>query len=226
MCRSAHGPALPNHPNVKVEHAWCVSECGNHFAFDWDSMLVDFLIECLAEADDVFSLVGIRVFGLMVAEPELDPIEEVKASSINQTATVGLVFSSKEDGGRKDTMEALHDSAIMAAVLGETEKVEHLSGALETDDPALLLNSERRDPDGNETVLAEGQAEFGVSRDIEKESPVASRMNQLVARRLAERNAAKNKGSRVVSKLLSAILAFLADEGDDLKLAKSELCDA
>ena len=113
-----------------------------------------------------------------------------------------------------------------AAVLGEAEEVEHLSDALETNDPALLLNGERRDPDGNETVLAEGQAEFGVSGDVEEESAVASRMNQLGPGRPAERNAAENEGSGVVGKLLLAILPFLADEGYGLELAQFELGDA
>jgi len=65
-----------------------------------------------------------------------------------------------------------------------------------------------------------------VSGDVEKESAVTSRMNQLGAGRPAERNAAENEGSGMVGKLLLALLPFLADEGDGLKLAKSELCDA
>ena len=202
-------------------------ECGDHLAFDRDSVLVDFPVECLAESDEVFvAVVACGLFGLVVVEPKPHPIEEVKAGSINQAAAVGLVFGPKEDGGGKDTMEALHDAAIMAAVLGKAEEVEHLSGALETNDAALLLNGEGRDPDGNETVLAEGQAEFGMSGDVEKELAVASRMNQLGARRPAERNTAENEGSGMVGKLLLAILPFLADEGDSFELTKPELCDA
>jgi len=159
----------------------------------------------------------------VVVEPEPHPIKKMKAGSIHQRAAVGLVFGRKEDGGGENTMEALHDSAIMAAVLGEVEEVEHLGGAFETNDPALLLNGKRRDPDGNETVLAEGQAEFGVAGDVEKESAVASRMNQLGRGRPAERNAAENEGSGIVGKLLLAILPFLADKGDGLNLTKSEL---
>ena len=75
-------------------------------------------------------------------------MKEVEAGSSNQTTAVRLVFSSEEDGGCKDTLEALHDSAIMAAVLGEAEEVEHLSGALKTNDAALLLNGKRGYPDG------------------------------------------------------------------------------
>ena len=198
----------------------------NHLTLDRDSVVVDLLVECLAETDEVFVAdIAYGWFGLVVVEPKPHPIKKMKAGSINQRAVVGLVFGPKEDGGGEDTMEALHDAAIMAAVLGEAEEVEHLSGALETNDPALLLNGERRDPDGNETVLAEGQAELGVSGDVE-ESAVASRMNQPGRGWPTERNAAEHEGSGMVGKLLLAILPFLADEADGLKLTQSELCDA
>jgi hypothetical protein len=110
----------------------------------------------------------------MWCKPAKSFIEEVKAGSIYQTATAGLVFSSEEDGGGKDTLEALHDSAIMAAVLGEAEEVEHLGGALETNDPALLLNGKRGYPDGNEAVRPKSRPKSGW--------PVISRKNRPLRR--------------------------------------------
>jgi hypothetical protein len=61
-----------------------------------------------------------------------------------------------------------------------------------------------------------------VAGDVEEESAVASRMNQLGRGWPAERNAAENEGSGIVGKLLFAVLPFLADKGDGLKLTKSE----
>lgn len=130
-----------------------------------------------------------------------------------------MVLSPEEDRGSKDAMEALHNSAVMAAVLGEPEEVQHVSGTLEVHVPAFLLDGERRYPDGNEAILAEGQAEFRMAGDIEKESPVAPRVNQLRSGRSAERDAAENERAGVVGKLLCAVLPFLADEGDGFKLA-------
>jgi hypothetical protein len=139
---------------------------------------------------------------------------------------VGLVFGSKEDRGSKDAMEALDYAAIMTAVLGEAEKVEHLGGALETYDPAFLLHSQRCYPDGYEAVLAKGEAEFGMAGDIEKEPPVAPRVNKPQPGRPAERNAAENEWPGIVGKLLFAVLSFLPNESDGFQLAKSEFCDA
>ena len=58
--------------------------------------------------------------------------------------------------------------------------------------------------------------------DVEKESAVASRMNQLGRGRPAERNAAENEGSGIVGELLLAVLAFLPDEGNSFELPESE----
>jgi hypothetical protein len=145
--------------------------------------------------------------------------------SIDETAAIWLVFGPEEDRRREDAMEALHNSAIMAALLGELEEVQHLSGAFEVNDAAFLLNSERRYPDGNEAVLAEGRAKLRVASDIQKESSVAARVNQVRSRRMAKRNPAENEGTGVVCKLLPAVLPFLADEGDGLKLTKPEARD-
>jgi hypothetical protein len=78
--------------------------------------------------------------------------------------------------------------------------------------PAFLLNSERRYPDGNEAVLAEGQAKFGVTGDIEKESAVAAGMSELGTGRAAKRNAAQDEGPDIEGELLIAILPLLANE--------------
>jgi len=153
-------------------------QCSDHFAFDRNSVLVDLLVKCLAEADDVFvRLVTWRLFGLVFVEPKPHAIKKMKTRSIDQTAAIWLVFGPEEDRRGEDAMEALHNSAVMAAVLGEPEEVQHLSGAFEVDDAAFLLNGERRYPDWNQAVLAEGQAEFRVAGDIEKESAVPARVN-------------------------------------------------
>jgi hypothetical protein len=204
-----------------------VRQCRDHLAFDRDSVLVDLLVECLAEADDVFiGLVTWGLLGLVFVEPKPHPVKKMKTRSIDEMAAIRLVFGPEEDRGGEDAMEALHNSAVMAAILGEPEEVQHLSSAFEMDDPAFLLNGERRYPDGNEAVLAEGQAEFRVASDIEKESAVAARVNELRAGWPPKRNPAENEGTGIVSKLLLAILPFLADEGDGLKLTKLEARDA
>jgi hypothetical protein len=169
-----------------------VREGGYHLAFDRDSVLVDLLVECFAESDQVAgSIVRCQVFGIAPMNPEPHAVEKMKADTIDQPAAVGLIFGAEEDGGCKDAMKALNDPAIVTAVLGEAEEVEHLGGAVEADVSGFLLNSERRHPDRDQSVLTEGQTEFRVTGDIEKESAVAAGMNELSTGRAAKRNAAE-----------------------------------
>jgi len=62
--------------------------------------------------------------------------------------------------------------------------------------------------------------------NVEKEPAVAPGVNELRSARAAEWNSAENEGTGIVSELLPAILAFLTNEGDGLKLTKSEPCDS
>lgn len=228
MGHAGHGPASPSHPHVKIEHARCVGECGNHLAFRWNLVLVNLLVECLAEADDVFgTFFTHRSFGfrLVLVEPKPHLIKEVKPSSVNDRTAAGVIFGAEKDRGAEDAVEALDDSAVVAPVLGEAKEVEYLSSTLKTNDPAPLLNGERCYPDGNEPVLAEGQAELRVAGDVEKESSVAPRVNELRTGRSAQWNPAENERPGIVGELLLPVLPFLADEGDGLQLTKPELGD-
>jgi hypothetical protein len=136
---------------------------------------------------------------------------------------VGVVLSPEEDRGCEDAMKTLDDSPVMAAVLGQPEKVKHLGGAIETHDPASLFYGESRYPNGNEPVLAKGQAKFRMAGDVEKEFAIPPRVSKLGTRRTAMRNAAENEGSGVVGKLLLAVLAFFADKRNGFELPEPEL---
>ena len=49
-------PALPDNPHVKVEKARSICQAGNDVLFNRNRMLVDLVIETLAEGDGVFRL--------------------------------------------------------------------------------------------------------------------------------------------------------------------------
>ncbi len=76
-------------------------------------------------------------------------------------------------------MEALNNSPLVTSVGSKTEEVEHLNGSRKADDAAFLLNSHSGDPDRDQPVLPDGQAIFEMSRNLEKETSVPSRMGQL-----------------------------------------------
>src|SRR6516225_8244970 len=119
-------------------------------------------------------------------KPEVQAIEEVEALPIQQELPIGLIVRAEKHGGREDPLEALHDAVVSFSVFEEAEEVEHLGPGAETDAPASLAERQRGHPDGNETVLAKGQAELGMPRDLEEELAVASRVDQLTLRRRAK----------------------------------------
>lgn len=143
-------------------------------------MSVNLLVKRLAENDRVlWDVIGGRGL-VVVVKPKLNAIKEVKTCPIGDVVSTWLVVGPEEDGRGEDSLESLDDPPIVAAVLGQAEEVKHLGSTLEADDTAFLLNCECGYPDGNETVLAKGKAEAGVTRDIEEEPPVAAGMSELI----------------------------------------------
>ena len=96
----------------------------------------------------------------MVVEPEMELIERVEARWVGEVVSIRLIVCTEEDSGREDSLECLRDSAIVAPVLRQVKEVEHLSGTFKANCTALLLYGERGYPDGNESVLTEGDGRF------------------------------------------------------------------
>ncbi len=67
----------------------------------------------------------------------------------------------------------------MTAVGCKAEKLEHLKSSFKVDATTFLLHGEGGHPDGDQPVLAEGQAKLGMSGDLEKELSVPSFVGQL-----------------------------------------------
>ena len=61
---------------------------------------------------------------------------------------------------------------------------------------------------------------------MEKELTAMPGVSELVARWSTQRNAAEDKGSRIIGEVLLSILALLADEYDGFELFESVLGDA
>ena len=90
-----------------------------------------------------------------------------------------LIFGSEENGCAEKSLEAFHEAAVMWAVFGKMEEVEHLGGRIEMELAGFLPQGERGHPDGDEPVLAEGQPVVGMGDDVEREFAVATAMNEL-----------------------------------------------
>ena len=93
-------------------------------------------------------------------------------------------------------------------------------------DSVFLLNGERRDPDGDQAVLAVREAVARVGGDFQEEAPVVASVGQLFLRRAAKGNPSKHKGPCVVSEFLLTCVSLLANELDDFQLLESALSDA
>ena len=188
-------------------------------------MLVNLLVEGLTEHDEVLRVRSRDGSGFFLMKPEVQAIEEVEARPIQEKLPLGLIARAEKDGGREDPLEALHDAVVSFSVFEEAEEVEHLGPGAETDAPASLVERQGGHPDGNETVLAKGQAELWMLRDLEEELAVASRVEQLTLRRPAKWKPTKDERPGVEGQVLDSFLPLLSDEPNGLELLEAALSD-
>jgi hypothetical protein len=74
-----HSPASPDNPDVEVEQPRRVGQTGYNLALDWNWVLIDFLVEALAQRNDVVGLLMRWRFLLIFAvEPKPHPIKKMK----------------------------------------------------------------------------------------------------------------------------------------------------
>jgi len=147
-------------------------------------VLIDFGVKSFAESHSV------RVVacwdGRALAPfraPEMKLIKKMKARPIHERGTGRLMLRSEKDGRGKYPLEGLHHAPVIAAIFGEAKKVEHLGSAIEMNCAALLPKGESGYPDGNEPVLAEGQAIVWVGDDVKEKASIATFVQHLVLRK-------------------------------------------
>jgi len=79
---------------------------------------VDFVVEGLAQRDNVVGFLAVVFYWLLAVVPELHVVEEVKAGGIGHDRSLALLLRAEEDRGAKDALKALNDSLIVVSVLG------------------------------------------------------------------------------------------------------------
>ena len=129
----------------------------------------------------------------------------------------------EEDRRCEDSLESLNNPPVVTAVRSKTEKVEHLNGGFKVDNATLLLYGERSHPDRNQSVLSERHSILGMSRDLEKETPVPSRMGQLTGWGSTERHPTEDKRPGVKGEFLLSMVSLLARKMDGFELPKPSL---
>jgi hypothetical protein len=163
-------------------------------------------------------MVGPKTLGILWSKPKVNAIEKMKARRIDQPIGIRTILRAEEDRGCEDSLEALNHSPIMTTIGCKTEEIKHPKGSFKVDGAAFLLHGESGYPNGDQPILAEGQAILGVRRDLQKELSVLSRMGQLTGWWAAERQAAEDKRSSMESESLLPHVALLAGKVDRFEL--------
>lgn len=127
--------------------------------FDWNAMLVDFMVESFTEHNLILDIVsGGGILFLARVGPELNSIKEMKPGEVDYGRRLRLLIRAEKDGGGEDTLESGNHAAIMGTVLGQVKEVEDPRGRPKPNDAGLLFHRKGSDPNGNEAVLPEGEA--------------------------------------------------------------------
>jgi hypothetical protein len=87
-------------------------------------------------------------------------IEEMETPPIDKTVSPWLIFGSEENGRGKDALKALHDPAVMTAILGQAEEIKHLGRTVEVDGAAPLFYRQGGNPNGDEAILTKRDGRF------------------------------------------------------------------
>lgn len=150
-------PTPPCDPDIKIENSRRVGESDHNLPLHGDAVLIDFGVKRLTEGDRVGAIPCANRSRIgAFREPEMKVIKKVKAGPVRQVGTIGLFLRAEKDGRGEDPLKTLHHSSVVATIFSESEEIQNLCGAIEMDGTALLPEGEGCDPDGNETVLAEG----------------------------------------------------------------------
>jgi hypothetical protein len=201
-----------------------MGECSNDMTLHGYPMLIDLIVRCFAKCDSVSgAIVGIESLAVVGSKPKVEAIKKMKTRRINEKIGIRMILRAEEDGRCENSLKALDNSPIMATIRSEPEEIEHLKGSFKVDGAAFLLDGESGYPNGDQAILAEGQAKVGVRRNLQKEFSVSSPMGQLTTLRAAERQAAEDKRPRMEGEFLSPLVALLAGELDGIELPESPL---
>ncbi len=120
-----HSPAFPDDPDVEVEQPRRVGQAGNKLPLHWNRVLMDLLIEVVAQCNYVIGLIRFwGVLRLCAVEPEIHAIQKMEPSDVEALASGPIFVGPEEDAGRKDTLETLDETAVVNAVLWKFQELE------------------------------------------------------------------------------------------------------
>ena len=166
-------------------------------------MALEFVPEVLTQKNLVLKILGGELLLVeLLGIPDLHLIEEMEAGVSVHADVLPFFVRAKENGGSKNALEAVDESAVVGAVFGKAESFQNLGCAFEVDEPIFAPERERRHPDRNEAVLAEWKTVIGVAGDLKDKLSIAALVFQDIFFRSFHGQATQNEGPRTVDKLL------------------------
>jgi hypothetical protein len=95
-----------------------------------------------------------------------------------------------------------------------SEALQHLGRSPEANGPALLLNRQGGEKDGDEPILPERNAEFGMSGHLKNELAVPPFVKELLPGQAPDRQTTQDKRARAEAEFLILLFATDADQLD------------
>lgn len=177
-------------------------------------------VEFITQYDYVFKGFREHSLGRVAVIPDMGLVEEIEPGALDDACLISGGLGTEEDGRSEDAFKGRNQSPILLTALGHAERLEHLRGRPEPNSLAPLTDSQRRQENRNEAILAEGQAEIGVTGDLESEKAIAPLVNESGTWRTSHRQAAEDKGSGGEPELLFRCLTAITDQLDTRGLAQ------
>lgn len=203
-----------------------MSQSGDHLALDWDAVSIYLAVERVTEDNNIVVLAGRgRIPRLIAIEPESHTVEKVKAGPVHDSSVVRLLLGPEKDGCGEQTHETAQEPAVMWAVFRKAEEIQHLGACIEMDLTCLVPDGQSGNPNRNEPVLAEGQAELRMSGDLQEETAVSACMQKLILWRPTERDAAEHERSSIVGEILLPVVSLLANESNRFEMFETAFRD-
>jgi hypothetical protein len=177
-----------------------------------------FLIEFATKDDDVFESTRRQAIIRPAVVPDLRLAEKTEPSPMDNLGSRRHRIRAEEHCGAENPFECRNQSAILLAALAHAEGPQHLGGCSEANRLTFLLNGQRREKNGDNSVFAEGHSVMWVADDLKNEFAVPPFVDELTGRERSEWQAAENERARAKTESLIASLTAEPNEFDAIKL--------
>src|SRR5580658_9337378 len=159
-------------------------------------MALDFLVELFAQHNHVLAVTWQVLLTGIAGVPNARLAHKVEPRVVDDCGLFQLHIRAEEDGGTEDALESADQPAVLGTALLHAESVQHFKGARECYGSALLSDRQGGEEDGDQAILAPGQAIGRMTGDLQQELSVAAFVQQHTIGWPLDRQATKNKGSR------------------------------